>query len=87
MSSINVTNFRRNIFEYLENAIKYNDVLKVNTKEGIAVVMSEEEYSSLLETLYLIKSSKTKQDIDDSLNNIDNKDYWVDESEVDFEKI
>lgn len=49
--------------------------------------MSEEEYSGLFETLYLIKSTKTKQDIDDSLNNIDNKDFWVDESEVDFEKI
>lgn len=49
--------------------------------------MSEEEYSSLLETLHLIQSTKTKQDIDDSLNNIDNKDFWVDESEVDFEKI
>lgn len=87
MSAINVTNFRKNIFEYLDNTIKYNDILKISTKEGIAVVMSEEDYSSLLETLYLIQSTKTKQDIDDSLNNIDNKDYWVDESEVDFEKI
>lgn len=49
--------------------------------------MSEEEYRSLLETLHLIQSTKTKQDIDDSLNNIGNKDYWVDESEIDFEKI
>lgn len=87
MSAINVTNFRKNIFEYLDNTIKYNDILKISTKEGIAVVMSEEDYSSLLETLYLIQSTKTKQDIDDSLNNIDNKDYWIDESEVDFEKI
>lgn len=87
MSAINVTNFRKNIFEYLDNTIKYNDILKISTKEGIAVVMSEDDYSSLLETLYLIQSTKTKQDIDDSLNNIDNKDYWVDESEVDFEKI
>ena len=87
MSAINVTNFRKNIFEYLDNTIKYNDILKISTKEGIAVVMSEEDYNSLLETLYLIQSNKTKQDIDDSLNNIDNKDYWVDESEVDFEKI
>lgn len=87
MSAINVTNFRKNIFEYLDNTIKYNDILKISTKEGIAVVMSEEDYSSLLETLYLIQSAKTKQDIDDSLNNIDNKDYWIDESEVDFEKI
>lgn len=87
MPSINVTNFRRNIFEYLGDTIKYNDILRVNTKEGIAVVMSEEEYRSLLETLHLIQYTKTKQDIDDSLNNIDNKDYWVDESEVDFGKI
>lgn len=51
MSSINITNFRKHIFEYLDNTVKYNDILKVSTKGGTAVVMSEEYYSSLLETL------------------------------------
>lgn len=87
MSSINITNFRKHIFEYLNNTVKYNDILKVSTKGGTAVGMSEEDYSSLLETLYLIQSTKTKQDIDDSLKNIGNKNYWTDESKVDFGKI
>ena len=57
MSTINVTNFRNNIFEYLTQTIKYNQPLNISTKDGNAVVLSEDDYLGLMETLYLI--SKT----------------------------
>lgn len=53
MTNTNATNFRKNLFEYLNLAIDFNDVINVNTKKGNAVIMSEEEYNGLLETLYL----------------------------------
>ena len=31
----------------------YNDVINVNTKKGNAVIMSEEEYNGLMETLHI----------------------------------
>ena len=54
MTNTNITNFRKNLFEYINQAVEYNDVVNVSTKNGNAVIMSEEDYNSLMETLYLV---------------------------------
>ena len=51
MLNTNVSNFRKNIFAILEQTIKYNEPVNVSTKEGNAVVLSEEDYNGLMETL------------------------------------
>ena len=53
MTNTNITNFRKNVFDYINQAIEYNDIINVNTKNGNAVIMSEEEYNGIMETLYL----------------------------------
>mgnify|MGYP002561621978 FL=1 len=53
MTNINITNLRKNLFDYINQAIEFNDVINVNTKNGNAVILSEEDYNSLMETLYL----------------------------------
>lgn len=53
MTNTNITNFRKNAFEYINQAIEYNDVINISTKNGNAVIMSEEDYNGLMETLYL----------------------------------
>lgn len=53
MTNTNATNFRKNVFEFLNQAIEYNDVINVNTKNGNAILISEEDYNGMLETLYL----------------------------------
>ncbi len=63
MTNVNATNFRKNIFEYLSSAVDYNDIINVSTKSGNAVVMSEEEYNSLTETLYLLSHPATHEEI------------------------
>lgn len=63
MTNTNVTNFRNNIFEYINQAIEFNDVINVSTKNGNAVVLSEDDYNGLMETLYLSSESKVKSDI------------------------
>lgn len=68
MTNTNATNFRKNLFEYLNQAVMYNDVININTKNGNAVVMSEEDYSGLLETLYLMSHPKTAKEILDAKN-------------------
>ncbi len=54
MTNTNATNFRKDLFEYLSQAIDYNSVINVSTKNGNAVVISEKEYNSMIETLYLL---------------------------------
>lgn len=56
MTNINATNFRKNMFEYLNMAIDFNDVVNISTKKGNAIVMSEEDYRSLMETLHILSA-------------------------------
>lgn len=67
MINTNATNFRRNIYGMLEQTIKYNEPVNVSTKDGNAVVMSEEEYNSIMETLYLSSMPATRQEIIEGL--------------------
>ena len=53
MTNTNITNLRKNLFEYINQAVEYNDIVNVSTKNGNAVIMSEEEYNGLMETLHL----------------------------------
>ncbi len=53
MTNINITNLRRNLFDYINQAVEFNDVINVNTKAGNAVIISEADYNGLMETLYL----------------------------------
>ena len=53
MTTTNITNFRKNAFNYVEQTIKYNEPLNISTKEGNAVLLSEEDYRNMMETLHL----------------------------------
>ena len=68
MAVVNATNFRKNVFGFIGNAIKYNEVLNISTKDGNAVLMSEEEYNGIMETLYLCSVPELKEKIVDRMN-------------------
>ncbi|WP_215492016.1 type II toxin-antitoxin system Phd/YefM family antitoxin [Fenollaria sporofastidiosus] len=68
MKSMNVTNFRKDIFKVLEDTVKYNSVVNVSTKEGNAVLMSEDDYEGIMETLYLSSIPGLKESIIEGLN-------------------
>ena len=68
MIATNVTNFRNNIFSLLEQTIKYNEPLSVSTKSGSVVVLSEEDYRGLTETLYLSSVPGIKEKLLDGKN-------------------
>ena len=59
MSTTNATALRRSLFETLENerrsavALEYNESVTVTTKKGNAVILSEEDYNAMMESLYL----------------------------------
>lgn len=68
MQNTNISNFRKNIFSYMENTIKHNEPVNISTKEGNAVILSEEDYNSLMETLYLITIPGMRETIIEGLN-------------------
>ena len=85
MTNINITNFRKDIYELLEQTIKYNEPINVSTKNGNAIVLSEEDYNGLMETIYLLSVPGMKEKL------IDGKDTpledCVAEDEVDWENV
>lgn len=68
MINTNITNFRKNIYSVLEQTIKFNEPVNISTKDGNAVVLSEEDYNSLIDTLYISSNAKTKMEILDGMN-------------------
>lgn len=67
MIHTNITNFRKNIFDMLGNAIKWGEPLSVSTKDGNAIILSEEEYNGLLETVQLYANPALKSKIVEGL--------------------
>ena len=67
MLSTNITNFRKNIFGMLEQTIKFNEPVNISTKDGNAIVISEEDYNGLMETLYLSSIPAMKEKIVEGL--------------------
>jgi hypothetical protein len=68
MLNTNITNFRKNIFGLLEQTIKFNEPVNVSTKDGNAVIISEEDYNGLMETLYISSIPNMKEKIIEGLN-------------------
>ena len=61
MTNVNVTNFRKDIYELLEQTIKFNEPINISTKNGNAVVLSEEDYRGLMEKVYLLNIPNMKE--------------------------
>lgn len=64
----NITNFRKNILSLPKQTIKYNEPMNVSTKDGNAVIISEDDYNSLVETIYLSSNQKQREKIIEGLN-------------------
>ena len=79
MINTNATNFRKNIFEMLDQTIKFNEPVNTSTRSGNAVLISEEEYNSLMETLYLTTVPGMKEKLlkgaDEPLEECDNFEW------------
>ncbi len=68
MVTTNITNFRKDIYKMTENTIKFNEPLSINTKEGNAILISEEEYNGMIATLELMSNKVMKDKLIDGIN-------------------
>lgn len=51
MTNTNATNFRKNLYSLLEQTVKFNEPVNISTKDGNAILISEEDYRGMVETL------------------------------------
>ncbi len=82
MLNTTVTNFRKDIYNLLEQTIMFNEPVNVSTKNGNAVVLSEDEYNGMLETLYLYSVPELKDQLKEDMNAPLSE--FVSEDEVDW---
>ena len=82
MTNINITNFRNDIYNLLEQTIKYNEPINKTKKNGNAVILSEEDYNNLIATLEISSNKKLKEDVIEGMK--EKLEECVDENEVDW---
>lgn len=70
MSTINITNARQNLFKLVSDVnVGYNPITIVNNKGKNAVLISEDEWKNIEETLYLSSIPGYVENINDIRNN------------------
>lgn len=73
MSTINITKARQNLFQLVADVnIGFNPITIVNNKGKNAVLISEEEWKNIEETLYL----SSIPGLVDDINNIRKNENW-----------
>jgi PHD/YefM family antitoxin component YafN of YafNO toxin-antitoxin module len=68
MVTTNITNLRKDIFGMFEQAVKYNQPVAVSTRDGNAVIISEDDYRGLMETLSIMSTPGLKESIIEGMN-------------------
>lgn len=68
MYNTNVTNARAKLYDLINMAIDDSEVINISTKNGNAVIISEADYNSLVETLYLSSDPAYKKMLIDGMN-------------------
>ena len=83
MPITNISVLRKDLFNSIDKVIEFNETITVNTKKGNAVIISEEEFNSMLETIYLVsqpgllvKIKKGEKEDIDSMTTYDPSEEW-----------
>ena len=83
MPITNISVLRKDLFNSIDKVIEFNETITVNTKKGNAVIISEEEFNSMLETIYLVsqpglleKIKKGEKEDIDSMTTYDSNEEW-----------
>ena len=68
MYNTNVTNARANLYNLVNMAIDNSEIVNINTKNGNALLISEDDYNSLVETLYMSSDPEYKRSLIEGKN-------------------
>jgi PHD/YefM family antitoxin component YafN of YafNO toxin-antitoxin module len=82
MTTINALAYKGNFLEVFENTAMYGNPVNVWTEKGNAVIISEEEYRDIMETLHILSVPGMKEKIIEGLKTP--LEECLSEKEVDF---
>jgi antitoxin YefM len=61
MTTITATNARKDFFEIVKGATEKHEIYHIHHRKGDVVLMAEDEYEGLIETLELLSSPNFKE--------------------------
>ncbi len=65
MINLNISKARDELYKLASSCIRYNDTVNISTKEGNVILLSADEYNSLIESLYLAGIKGVYEDIEE----------------------
>ena len=66
MKTITATRARSELFTLLKSTAKGHKQVRITSKEGSVILMSEEDYENLIETLELLSIKDLKESVDEA---------------------
>ncbi|MFC1504757.1 type II toxin-antitoxin system Phd/YefM family antitoxin [Spirochaetota bacterium] len=80
MTTINVTNARKKLYSLIEDVNSSHDTIHITGKNGSAVILSEDDWNSIEETLHLSSipgmTESIKKGLAEPINKCSNKLNW-----------
>ncbi|MDI3501460.1 MAG: antitoxin YefM [Thermoanaerobacter sp.] len=80
MKTIPVTKVRENIYKIIEQTRKNSEPIQITSRKGNAILISEEDWNAIQETLYLLSIPNLKESIMDADKTP--LDEWKDEEDL-----
>ncbi|MDI6605209.1 MAG: type II toxin-antitoxin system Phd/YefM family antitoxin [Thermoanaerobacteraceae bacterium] len=66
MKIMSVTKVRQNIYKIIEQIRKNSEPIQITSRKGNAILISEEDWNAIQETLYLLSVPNLKESIMDA---------------------
>ena len=67
MINLNISKARDELYKLASSCIRYNDTVNISTNEGNVILLSADEYNSLIESLYLAGIKGVYEDIEEAV--------------------
>jgi len=80
MKTMPVTKVRQNIYKIIEQIRKNSEPIQITSRKGNAILISEEDWNAIQETLYLLSIPNLKESIMDA--DKAPLDEWKDEEDL-----
>lgn len=77
MVTITTTDARSNLFQIVKKVVKGHVPTKISSKDGNVIIISEDDYESILETAELLSIPKFKKSIVKADKEIKNGDIYT----------